>query len=160
MSGDETSSDEKPSIDGRNTVTAYLCVRDAAGAIDFYKKAFGATQATDAITMPDGKIGHAELHIGNSKVMLSDEFPDWGANSPSTLGGSPVTLMLTVPDADDFVEKAVQEGAEIIRPVENQFYGERSGQILDPFGFKWGIGTPVETVSPEELKRRAKELFG
>lgn len=144
----------------RNTVTAYLCMNDAQAALDFYKKAFGATQSLDPFVMPGGKIGHAELEIGNSKIMLSDEFPEMDVKSAHSFGGSPIKLMLSVPDVDTFVEQAVKAGAEIVRPIENQFHGERSGQIKDPFGYVWGVGTQVEEVSPEEMHRRAKELFG
>lgn len=153
-------SDSKPPATGRNTITAYLCMTDAHAALDFYKKAFGATQSLDPFVMPGGKIGHAELEIGNSKIMLSDEFPEMEVKSANSFGGSPIKLMLSVSDVDAFVERAVGAGAEIVRPVENQFHGERSGQIKDPFGYVWGVGTQVEEVSPEEMHRRAKELFG
>lgn len=144
----------------RNTITAYLCLNNAKAALEFYKNAFGATQVMEPFVMPSGKIGHAELHIGNSKIMLSDEFPDMDVKSASSFGGSPIKLMLSVPDVDEFVQRAVTAGAEIVRPIENQFHGERSGQIRDPFGYVWGVGTQVEDVSAEEAHRRAKELFG
>ena len=153
------SSSTSPTQD-RNTITAYLCMNDAKAALEFYMNAFGATQSLDPFFMPGGKIGHAELQIGNSKIMLSDEFPDMDVKSANSFGGSPIKLMLSVPDVDAFVERAVAAGAEIVRPIENQFHGERSGQIKDPFGYIWGVGTQVEEVSAEEAHRRAKELFG
>jgi PhnB protein len=138
--------------------TPYLTVRNAAAAIEFYKAAFGATELY-RIEMGDA-IGHAELRIGDTLLMLSDEFPDRGILSPATLGGSGVCMYFYVPDADAAVERAVAAGAKILRPVEDQFYGDRGGQFVDPFGHLWWFATHKEDVTPEEVKRRAAALFG
>jgi PhnB protein len=135
------------------TATPYLTVQDAAGAIEFYKRAFGATEIM-RLTGPGEKIGHAEITIGNSRIMLSDEFPDYGALSPQSLGGSPVRMHLSVEDVDALAEQAVAAGAKIVRPVEDQFYGDRSGQLADPYGHVWTVSTHQEDVSPEEMQRR------
>ncbi len=135
------------------TLSPYLIVRDAARAIDFYTKAFGA-QEQYRLAMPSGKVGHAELTIGNATIMLADEHPDFGALSPPTIGGSPVRLHLTVDDADAAVERAVAAGATIVRPLKNEFYGERTAMILDPFGHSWHVAAHVEDVTPEEMQRR------
>jgi len=135
------------------SVTAYLCFKDAAAAIEFYKKALGAVE-TMRLTQPDGRIGHAQIRIGNSTIMLSDEFPDFGAVSAQTLGGSPVRINLQVSDVDAVVAQAVAQGAKIARPVQDQFYGARSGQITDPFGYAWTIATHTEDVPADELQRR------
>ena len=141
------------STNDRQTVTAYLTVRDAAKAIEFYQNAFGAVELF-RLTEPGGKIGHAELAIGNSVVMLSDEYPDFGALSPQTIGGSPVKLHLSVPDADAAVETAIKAGATLVRPLVDEFYGERTAMVTDPFGLSWFIASPKETVSSEEMQRR------
>jgi PhnB protein len=135
------------------SVTPYLCVDDAPAALEFYKKAFGAVE-TMRLLGPGPKIGHAQFLIGNALVMLASEFPDYGVLSPKTIGGSPIRLQLSVPDVDAFVAQAVKAGATIVRPVADQFYGHRSGQVLDPFGYTWSISTPKEEVSPEEMQRR------
>ena len=135
--------------DGR----AYLTVKDAAGAFDFYHAAFGAEELFRLVE-PGGKVGHAEIRIGNSTVMLSDEYPDFGALSPATVGGSPVKLHLYVEDADTFVARAVAAGATLLRPVADQFYGDRAGMIADPYGHSWQVATPKEQVSPAEMQRR------
>ncbi len=144
--------------DGYEGITPYLICKNADAAIDFYKRAFGATEIY-RIGAP-GMIGHAELKIGNSILMLADEYPDMDALSPETVGGTPLTLMVYVEDVDAFTKKAVAEGLEVLRPVENQFYGDRSGYFKDPFGHKWAFATHVEDVSPEEIEKRAAAKFG
>jgi PhnB protein len=139
--------------DGYHTVTPYLCVKGAAGAIDFYKKAFGAVEL---VRMPDpsGKVMHAEIKIGDSHIMMADEHPEMNFTSPKSLGGTPVCLCLYVEDVDALAARAVAAGATQIRPVKDQFYGDRSGTFADPFGHIWTISTHKEDVSPEEMKRR------
>ena len=112
------------------------------------------------LATPEGKVGHAEIEIGDSRIMLADEFPEWDARSPQTIGGSAVFIMLYVEDVDGCVRRAVAAGAKLFKPIEDQFYGDRSGSITDPFGHKWVIATHKEDVSPEEMKRRAAALFG
>ena len=143
----------------RITLAPYLCVHDAAGALEFYKKAFGATE-TIRLAGPDGRIGHAEIRIGDVIVMLADEFPEIGVVSPRTLGGTPVTLTMDVQDADATVHQAISAGATELRPLKDQFYGRRSGKIQDPFGHRWDIGMIIEDVSPEEIQRRAAAACG
>ena len=138
-----------------HTASPYLTVSDAAAALDFYKRAFGATELM-RLTGPGDKIGHAEIMIGNSRIMLSDEFPGFGL-SPQSLGGSPVKIHLYVEDVDALAKQAVAAGAKIIRPVEDQFYGDRSGQLADPFGHLWIVSTHQEDVSLEEIQRRVKQ---
>ncbi|HUK40269.1 MAG TPA: VOC family protein [Candidatus Acidoferrales bacterium] len=142
---------------GYNTVTPYLIIKGAAKAIDFYKSVFGATVIL-RMDGPDGRIGHAELQIGDSRIMLADENPQMGAVSATTIGNSPVSLYVYLPDVDRVVEKAQAEGAKIVKPVQDQFYGDRSGFLQDPFGHFWGIATHVEEVSPQELKERMKKM--
>jgi PhnB protein len=137
----------------RVTATPYLSVRGASDAIEFYKKAFGATELY-RLMQPDGRVGHAEIDINGAKIMLADEFPEMGFKSPESLGGSPVNIHLDVPDVDAFGRRAIEAGATVLRPVSDQFYGARSGHFLDPFGYTWQISTPKETVSPEEMQRR------
>ncbi len=149
----------KPIPDGYHTVTPYLIIDDAAEALEFYQKVFGAKQGV-RLDMPGGKIGHAELDIGDSKIMLADEFPEMDALGPKTVGGTSVSIALYVEDVDATVELAVGCGATIAKPIEDQFYGDRSGTIVDPFGHKWTIATHIEDVSPEELEKRAADLFG
>lgn len=144
--------------EGYEGITPYLICKNAAAAIDFYKRAFGATELF-RIGEP-GMIGHAELKIGNSILMLADEYPDIGALSPETVGGTPLTLMVYVEDVDGFTQKAVKEGLEVLRPIENQFYGDRSGHFKDPFGHKWAFATHIEDVTPEEINRRAAAKYG
>jgi PhnB protein len=134
-------------------VTPYLCVNDAAGAIEFYKKGFGATEIM-RLPDPSGKIGHAEVKIGKALVMLADEFPEQGYVSPKTLGGSTVRLHMYVEDVDAFFEKAVAAGAKVLIPVADQFYGDRSGRLEDPFGHIWLVSTHTEDVAPEEMQKR------
>lgn len=140
-------------------LTPYLSFTDAARAIDFYAEAFGATEV-GRIGGPGDRIGHAELRIGDVRIYLSDEFPEMGVKSAETMGGTPVMLALTVDDADATVERAVAAGAEVTRPVEDQFYGERGGQVLDPFGYRWGISHRTEELSFDEMERRAAAQFG
>lgn len=144
----------KPIPEGYHSVTPYLCVNGAAEALEFYKRAFGATEVL-RMQMPNGKIGHAEIKIGDSYLMMADGCPEMGSRGPKDLGGSPVSLMVYVPDVDATVKQAVATGAKLTRPVENQFYGDRSGCVEDPFGYTWNIATHVEDVPPEEMKRRA-----
>jgi PhnB protein len=141
--------------DGFRMVTPYLAIKNGAQAIDFYKKAFGATERYK-LMMPDGRLGHAEMQFGDSIVMFCDEFPEHGGKSPATLGGSPVALHLYVDDVDAFFKKAIAAGAVEKKPVMNQFYGDRSGELQDPFGHRWWIATHVEDVSAEELEKRVK----
>lgn len=143
----------KPVPEGYHTATPYLIVRSAARAIEFYKDVFGATELTRLAT-PDGKVGHAEIRIGDSRIMLADEFPEWDARSPQTIGGSAVHIMLYVEDVDAVVSQAVAAGAKLFKPVADQFYGDRSGTVTDPFGYHWTLSTHIEDVSPEELERR------
>ena len=144
----------KPVPDGYHTATPYLIVNGAAQAIEFYKKAFGATELM-RMPQPGGKIGHAEIKIGDSPIMLADESPDVGARSPQSIGGSPVSIMLYVEDVDRIFSQAVAAGAKVKRPVADQFYGDRTGGIEDPFGHLWYIATHKEDVSPEEMRKRA-----
>jgi PhnB protein len=140
--------------EGYHTVTPYLIVHDATRALEFYVRALGAKELMRFPT-PDGKIGHAEMRIGDSVIMLADEHPEMGYRSPRAYGGSSVSLMLYVEDVDARFERALGAGAVQLRPLENQFYGDRSGTLVDPFGHVWTLATHVEDVSPEELARRA-----
>jgi PhnB protein len=132
----------------------YLSVKDAGRAIEFYKKAFGAREV---MRMPqaDGKIGHAELRIGDAPIMLADEFPEMNFRSPQSIGGTPVNILIYVADVDKLVEQAVVAGAKLVRPVADQFYGDRLGALEDPFGHSWSFATHIEDVSPEEMQKRA-----
>jgi PhnB protein len=141
----------------KQSATAYLIVNDAARAIEFYKQAFGATEIM-RLSGPGERIGHAEIRIGNSTIMLADEFPDYGAVSAQTLGGSPVRILLQVDDVDAVAARAVAAGARVLRPVQDQFYGERSGQFADPFGNTWMIATQIEELTAEEIERRFAAL--
>ena len=146
----------KPIPDGYHSVTPYLIVQGAAGAIEFYKKAFGASELMRFGGL-DGKIGHAEIRIGNSPVMLADEYPDMGFRSPQALGGAGVSLMVYVEQVDAVFKRAIAAGAKELRPLTNQFYGDRSGTLQDPFGHVWTIATHVEDIAPEEMRKRAEE---
>lgn len=145
---------------GYETVIPHLTVKDGLKAIEFYKNAFGAVETCEHFTDPEGRVGHASLRIGNAQIMLADELPDMGPRSPQTLGGSPVALLIYVEDVDTQVQKAVAAGAKLVRPVENRFYGDRSGQIEDPFGHIWTLATHVEDISLEEIRKRGTEMFG
>jgi PhnB protein len=149
----------KPIPEGYHSVTPYLIADDAVGAIEFYKKAFGATELM-RMAAPGGRIGHAELRIGDSRIMLADEFPEMGARSPKAIGGSPVSLHLYVEDVDATVRQAIAAGAKELRPVKNQFYGDRLGSVEDPFGHIWHVSTHKEDVPADELKRRAAQAMG
>jgi len=147
----------KPIPIGYSRITPYLIVTDGAGAIAFYQRVFGA-KLRMRLDGPGGRIGHAELEIGDSLVMLADEHPEMGALAPPTIGGTPVGLHLYLEDVDAVAAKAVAAGATLKRPVENQFYGDRLGSIIDPFGHLWHIATHLEDVSPEEIGRRAAAM--
>lgn len=144
--------------DGYGNVTPYLIVADAAGAIAFYRRAFGAGERM-RLTRPDGRISHAEVTIGNSVLMLADEHPEIGAKGPAAYGGSPISLHVYVENVDDVVAMAVEAGATLVRPVQDQFYGDRSGGVTDPFGHTWNIATHIEDVPPDEIDRRAAEAM-
>jgi PhnB protein len=143
----------KPVPQTAQAVTAYLIAKEAARALDFYQRAFGATEIY-RLTEPGGRIGHAEFRIGGSTLMLADEYPDWGALAPTSLGGTPVKLHLRVEDVDAFMKQAVAAGATELRAAKDEFFGERSGMLADPFGHHWHVSTHIEDVSPEEMQRR------
>lgn len=149
----------KPIPEGYHSVTPYLSIKGAAAAIDYYKQVFGATELF-RMAGPDGKIGHAEIKIGDSPIMLADEFPEMEFVSPKTLGGSPVGLMIYVDDVDAMYTQAINAGAQEIKPLQNQFYGDRSGTLKDPFGHVWTVATHIEDVPPEEMEQRAKAAHG
>lgn len=149
----------KPIPEGYHSVTPYLIIKGAAAALEFYKKAFGAVELM-RLEAPGGKIGHAEIRIGDSPVMLADEFPEMGAISPQTLGGAGVSLMVYVEDVDARFRQAIQAGGTEVRPVQDQFYGDRSGTLKDPFGHQWTIGTHTEDLTPEEIGQRAAAAMG
>ena len=149
----------KPIPDGYAAITPYLIIRGAAEAIDYYQRVFGA-EVRFRLDEPSGRVGHAELVIGGSVIMIGDEYPEMDIVGPQTVGGAPVKIHLYTEDVDATVERAVAAGAKPIRPIENQFYGDRSGTIEDPFGHHWYIATHVEDVSPEEMQSRAAALFG
>jgi PhnB protein len=140
--------------DGYRSVTPYLFIRGAAAAIEFYKKVFGAAEIM-RMAGPDGKIHHAELKIGDSMIMLADENPKAGVLSPQSLGGVASSLHVYFEDVDAVAQKAVEGGAKLNRPVKNEFYGDRTGTLIDPFGHMWSVATHVEDVSPEEMRKRA-----
>lgn len=148
----------KPIPDGYSTVTPYLTIKGAAQAIDFYKKVFNAEEVM-RLSAPDGKIAHAEIRIGGAVVMLHDEAPEWKAQSPQTIGDSGSSILLYVKDVDATVQRAAEAGATVTMEVADQFYGDRCGNIKDPFGHKWSIATHVEDVPPDEISRRAAKLF-
>ena len=139
--------------EGYHSVTPYLIVDGAAAAIEFYKKVFGAVEVM-RMPAPGGRIGHAEIRIGDSHVMLADENPEMNARSPKTVGGSPLSLLVYVENVDEVVQRAVAAGARLERAVEDKFYGDRMGAIQDPFGHQWYVGTHIEDVTPEEMKKR------
>ena len=149
----------QPIPDGYHTVTPYITVKNGAAALDFYERAFGATVFM-RMDGPGGKIMHAEFRIGGSPVMLSDECPEMGAISPETLGGVTSSLMIYVEDVDARFEQAIAAGGKVERPLANQFYGDRSGTLKDPFGHRWTLATHVEDVPPDEMNRRAAAMMG
>jgi PhnB protein len=143
----------KPIPEGYHSLTPYLVVKGAAKAIDFYKEAFGAAELF-RMDGPGGCIAHAEIKFGNSPLMLADEHPDMGFRGPQSPGATPVSMLLYVPDVDAQFAKALACGATVMKPLQNQFYGDRSGTLIDPFGHVWTLATHVEDVSPEEMDRR------
>ena len=149
----------KPIPDGFNSVSAYLVVKDARKAIDFYRKALGAEPGTMMKT-PDGQaIMHAEMHIGNSTVMLSQENPEWDMKSAETMGGSPVSLHVYVDDADKLFQRAIDAGCEVAAPIMDAFWGDRYGKVTDPYGHEWGFGTHLKDMTPEEMGEASKAAF-
>lgn len=148
----------QPIPDGYHSVTPYLLIKGAADAIAFYVKAFGAVEVMK-LAGPDGKIGHAEIRIGNSHVMLADEHPDMGFLGPQSRGGTTVSLLIYSEDCDALFAQAIAAGATELRPLCDQFYGDRSGTVTDPWGHVWTVATHVEDVPPEEIDRRFKEFF-
>jgi PhnB protein len=150
--------DVKPIPEGYPQVTPYLHVSGAAAAIEFYQSVLGA-QERMRMPAPEGKLGHAELQLGESIIMLADEFPDMDVRGPRTVGGTPVTLHVYVDDVDAVFDAALASGATSLRPVENQFYGDRTGQFEDPFGHRWSVATHVEDVPPEEMEKRMAEAM-
>jgi PhnB protein len=143
--------------EGFHSVTPYLIVRGAGGAIEFYKKVLNATELY-RMPMPNGKIGHAEIRIGDSRLMLADEAPEVNARAPQSIGGTPVGLCVYVEDCDAVFNRAVSAGAKVERPLADQFYGDRSGTVVDPYGHKWTIATHKEDLTPEEIKERMAKL--
>ncbi len=144
----------KPIPDGYHTIIPYLSIKGAADAIEFYKKAFGATESM-RLAQPDGRIGHAELQLGDSRVMLADELPEMDFRSPLSMGGSPVHIHMYVDSVDTVVNRAVAAGAKVIRPLQDQFYGDRAGTVADPYGHVWHVATHTEDVSTDEIRKRA-----
>lgn len=148
-----------PIPEGYGTITPYLHVKGAAEALAFYRDAFGAEEIY-RMEGPGGTVMHAEMQLGDSRFMLADEMEDWGNTSPTTLGGSSVSLMVYVEDVDAAFQRALKAGAKELMPITDHFYGDRSGQVQDPFGHRWNLSTHVEDVPPEEMDRRAKEMMG
>jgi PhnB protein len=144
----------KPIPEGYHSVTPYLIFKGASDAIEFYKNALGASEVM-RLDDPSGRIHHAEIKIGDSRIMLADEHPELQAHSPKTIGGSPVSMHVYVADVDAAVERAVRAGAKLVRPVADQFYGDRTGGIEDPFGYRWFIATHKEDLTMDEIRRRA-----
>jgi PhnB protein len=144
--------------EGKHTVTPLLGIRNAVKALDFYKKALGAVEL-NRMLMPDGSLGHAEIRVGDSVIMLGEECVEHGCNSPESLGGSPVTLYLYVKDVDAVFNKALDAGAKELMPLMDQFWGDRTGQFEDPFGHIWWVATHKEDVKPDEMKKRAEAMF-
>lgn len=145
--------------DGYHSVTPYLIIKGAGDAIEFYKKAFGATELF-RMPQPDGKVAHAEIKIGDSPIMLSDEHPEMGYVGPTTLGGTPVSIMIYVDDVDTIFNQAIAAGGQQLKPLQDQFYGDRSGSLKDPFGHMWHVATHIEDVSPEEMDKRMAAAAG
>ena len=148
----------KPIPEGYHTVSPYLVIKNAAAAIEFYKKAFGARER-GRMSGPDGRLMHAEIQIGDSIVMIHNEMLEYGSKSPQTLGGSPINLFLYVPDADASFQQAVSAGAQVTMPLADMFWGDRYGKLVDPFGHEWSIATHKEDLTPEEIERRGREAM-
>jgi PhnB protein len=148
----------KPIPDGYSSVTPYLFIREAAKAIEFYKKAFGAKELF-RFPGPDGRLGHAEIQIGNARIMMADEHPEVNARSPQTIGGSAGLTLLYVEDVDSRFQQAIAAGGKVVRPLQDQFYGDRSGTLVDPFGHVWTIATHKEDVSMEEMNKRMEAMM-
>jgi PhnB protein len=146
----------KPIPEGYHSLTPYLIIKGAAEALEFYKSAFGAEEVV-RMPMPDGRIGHAEIRIGNSMLMIADEMEEMGYRSSQTLNGSPVGFIIYLEDVDKEFQRAIDAGGTVVRPLENKFYGDRMGTLRDPFGYEWSLGTHIEDVSPEEMTRRMDE---
>jgi len=144
--------------EGMHTITPHIALRNAAQAIEFYKKAFGAEELGRSLT-PDGKIMHAAIRIGDSLIMMNDEFPNMGSSSAEALGGTNVTLHIQTEDVDSLFDRAVKAGAKPTMPLANQFWGDRYGQVVDPFGQRWSVATRVEQLTPQEIEARAREVF-
>jgi len=140
------------------TLRAHATVHDAKAALAFYAKAFGAVEQFRLVE-PSGRVGHAEIKIGDSVLMLNDEYPDFGAKSPASVGGSPVAFRIEVPDADAAVGRAVKAGATVVRPVQDEFYGDRMGMVACPFGYRWSLAAPKEQVSPAEMQKRWTKML-
>lgn len=141
------------------TLRAHMTVHDAKQAIAFYVKAFGATEEFRLVEPGSGKVGHAEIRVGDSILMLNDEYPDFGSRSPAATGGSPVAFHIQVKDADVAVDRAVKAGATLVRPVQDQFYGDRSGMVACPFGYRWFLAAPKEVVTPAEMQKRWNKMM-
>lgn len=146
-----TTSSVKPVEEGMHSVTAHIVCAGAADAIEFYKRAFGAEEMM-RMPMPDGKLGHAMIRIGDSMVMMADEFPEWESRGPLSIGGTPVTLHLSVPNVDEVFERAVNAGAKVRMPVADMFWGDRYGVVEDPFGHRWSIATHIRDMTPQEMQ--------
>jgi uncharacterized glyoxalase superfamily protein PhnB len=144
--------------EGMHTITPHIVLRNAAQAIDFYKTAFGAEELGRSLT-PDGKVMHAMIRIGDSLLMMNDEFPNMGCSSAETLGGTNITLHIQTEDVDSLFDRAVKAGAKVTMPVADQFWGDRYGQVTDPFGQRWSLATRVEQLTPEQMEERAKAFF-
>jgi PhnB protein len=152
---DKPSAKVQPIPKGYEGATPYLIIKGAANALEFYKKAFEATEIM-RMPAPGGKVGHAEIRIRNAIIMLADEFPEMNHKSPQSLGGTPVSIMIYVEDVDTFVKRAIAAGAKVLQAVENKFYGDRAGSLEDPFGHQWHFSTHVEDVPPNEMAKRAE----
>ncbi|MES2574264.1 MAG: VOC family protein [Bacteroidota bacterium] len=143
---------------GANSLNPYINIKGCSEAIEFYKKAFGAIEKL-RLVMPDGTVAHAELDIEGSLLMMAEENPDWGTKSPETLGGNPLTIGLYVPDVDQSFQRAIDAGAKEYMPLKDEFYGDRVGQVIDPFGYRWMIATHKEVVPQEEMQTRMDKMF-